>query len=178
MNHSEERLTKAFRNLADTSQRSASPETGTGLKDAFRRHHARRRRMLRLRVAALLICVSLPMGLLVFRKTTVRVASSTPPVSTVAMAPPLVEVSPALTDISVTTPQNKRVTSRTSDFVQLASFDSTISTDDLRLVRVEMPASALRLVGAPIHETLADRRVLADFLVGQDGTAYAVRLVR
>ena len=50
--------------------------------------------------------------------------------------------------------------------------------DELRVVRLEMPGEDLRLVGAAVTEEIARRRVTADFVVGHDGTPYAVRLVQ
>ena len=50
--------------------------------------------------------------------------------------------------------------------------------DELRVVRVQLPASALWQMGAPLNSDTANRRMLADFVVGQDGTPYAVRLVQ
>jgi hypothetical protein len=65
-----------------------------------------------------------------------------------------------------------------NDFVALPSSDQAVRGEELRVIRLELTGRALRLVGAPVSEEIADRRVLADFVVGQDGTPYAVRLVR
>lgn len=50
--------------------------------------------------------------------------------------------------------------------------------EDLQVVRVQLPASALWKMGAPMLADAGERRMTADFVVGQDGTAYAVRLVQ
>jgi hypothetical protein len=47
-----------------------------------------------------------------------------------------------------------------------------------RIVRLEMPASALRMVGFPVSEQIAEQQIVADVAVTQDGTPYALKLVR
>lgn len=63
-------------------------------------------------------------------------------------------------------------------FLALPAYDPTMPKDDLQVVRVQLPASALWKIGAPVPADASERRVMADFVVGQDGTAYAVRLVQ
>jgi hypothetical protein len=46
------------------------------------------------------------------------------------------------------------------------------------VVRVELPRSALMLVGFPVNEDRAFERVRADVLLGQDGQARAVRFIQ
>jgi len=65
----------------------------------------------------------------------------------------------------------------TGDFVALPTFDPAIPVGESRMVRVDMPGSALQLIGYPVDGRLLDRRILTDVLVGQDGMPYAVRLV-
>jgi hypothetical protein len=50
--------------------------------------------------------------------------------------------------------------------------------EELRLVRVRMPRAALASYGIPIDAERLAERVTADFVVGVDGTARAVRFVR
>ena len=64
------------------------------------------------------------------------------------------------------------------DFLALPTYDPTIATDGLRIIRLEGRGSDLRLAGAPVSEELSERRVVADFMVGHDGTPYAVRFVQ
>jgi len=45
------------------------------------------------------------------------------------------------------------------------------------LLRVSLPASAMRSVGLPVREERLDDRVQADVLVGQEGLARAIRFV-
>ena len=63
-------------------------------------------------------------------------------------------------------------------FVALPSFDPAAPTDGLEIVRLEMPATVLRLVGFPIREDVSEYRVVADVLLAQDGTPYALRFVQ
>jgi hypothetical protein len=53
-----------------------------------------------------------------------------------------------------------------------------MTANDWQIVRLELTGAELRMVGAPVTEELADRRVRADFLIGRDGTPYGVRLVQ
>jgi hypothetical protein len=62
-------------------------------------------------------------------------------------------------------------------FIALPSFAFVTPGEDLRAIRVEMPASSLRLLGAQVDEEISTHRVVADLLVGADGTPYAFRLV-
>ena len=62
-------------------------------------------------------------------------------------------------------------------FVELPSFALRAPNEELRIIRVNMPVSSLRLLGAPIDEDSMTRRVTTDLLIGSDGTPYAVRLV-
>jgi hypothetical protein len=66
----------------------------------------------------------------------------------------------------------------TDRFVALPTFDFAIPIDHLEIVRVDLPGRDLRLVGFPVSEEIADRRVVADVLLAQDGTPYALRLVQ
>lgn len=46
------------------------------------------------------------------------------------------------------------------------------------LVRVQLPRSALRVVGLPVNEDRVSESISADVLLGQDGLARAVRFVQ
>jgi len=47
-----------------------------------------------------------------------------------------------------------------------------------RLVRVQLPRSALAAFGLPFNEQLAERPIDADVLLGDDGLVQAVRFVK
>jgi len=178
----EERLSARLRELAASSRQGASPELGPMLKDCFRHHHARRRRVLRLRLAMFAVCV-LTLAL-AFLRTSARKNSeaqtavvhtispeevSMPPqASVLRMSRPIAHAKPSL-------PGNPSVATNT--FVALPSFVMVTAGNELRVVRLEMPGEDLQLVGVPVTEEIARRRVTADFVVGHDGTPYAMRLV-
>lgn len=62
-------------------------------------------------------------------------------------------------------------------FVALPSFAFCAPHEELHVIRVNLPISSLRLLGAPVDEESMTRRVTTDLLIGSDGTPYAVRLV-
>lgn len=62
-------------------------------------------------------------------------------------------------------------------FLALPAFAFVTPEEDLRVIRVEMPVSSLRLLGARVNDELVTQRIVADLLVGADGTPYAFRLV-
>jgi hypothetical protein len=72
----------------------------------------------------------------------------------------------------------KNPASAADRFVALPTFDPAIPIDHSEIVRVDLPGRALRLVGFPVSEEFADRRVVADVVLAQDGTPYALRLVQ
>ncbi|HVF68676.1 MAG TPA: hypothetical protein VM914_13485 [Pyrinomonadaceae bacterium] len=63
----------------------------------------------------------------------------------------------------------------TTEFIQLAGF---AQSEGVHLVRVELPRSALTSFGIPVNADRAGERVKADVLLGEDGTARAIRFVR
>jgi hypothetical protein len=62
-------------------------------------------------------------------------------------------------------------------FIALPSFAFKVAGEELRVVRVEMPVSSLRQLGVRVNDELITRRVIAELLVGPDGTPYAFRLL-
>jgi hypothetical protein len=64
------------------------------------------------------------------------------------------------------------------EFLALPGYDPAIPADELSIVRVRVPASALWQMGAPVSLDSGARKFMADFVVNQDGTPYAVRLVQ
>lgn len=63
----------------------------------------------------------------------------------------------------------------TTEFIPLAGF---AQSEGVHLVRVELPRSALSSFGIPVNAERAGGRVKADVLLGEDGTARAIRFVR
>jgi hypothetical protein len=65
----------------------------------------------------------------------------------------------------------------TTEFVPLPYGDDALIGESARIVRVEMPRSALRMAGFNVAQERANERVQADVLLGADGLAHAVRFV-
>jgi hypothetical protein len=181
------RLAGALKSLADASATGAPPEIGNVLLGAFRRHHARRRAQRRTALAAAIGAVLLPAVLWVAARHPAK-KSAIQPAAPAIVAPPV--EAPAVPAVISVGPrrQVKKQRSRAlvrqtqpaaSDFVVLSSYyDQPVSGEELRIIRLEVTGNALRMVGVPVMEQRENRTVLADFVVGQDGTPYAMRLVR
>jgi hypothetical protein len=183
----DDHLTGALRHLAASSRQGAPAEIGEGLTMAFRRHHARRRLARRMSVVALAACIALLAGLVSMRpahqtprkEQAHEVAASVPDktantarVTTVAVMPVHPAVKPARPKASAI-----RASSR-DEFLALPGYDPAVPADELHVVRVQLPASALWQIGAPVSPDSGARKFMADFVVNQDGTPYAVRLVQ
>jgi hypothetical protein len=181
------RLTEALRHLAASSRQGAPAEIGTGLAMAFRRHHTRRRLVRRTTAAALAACLALIAGLLSIRwphqvqekRQTHEVAASVPvqPPNAFSLAgnaakaarPSALHAKPKA---ATTAAASRR------EFLALPGYDPAVPADELHVVRVQLPASALWQMGAPVSPDSGARKFMADFVVAQDGTPYAVRLVQ
>ena len=85
--------------------------------------------------------------------------------------------------------RNQRLTSSASEdnldeaevvtqFFPLREGEDLTALESVRLVRVELPGSALSEVGLPVDPELANEPVKADVMLGQDGLARAIRFVR
>jgi hypothetical protein len=61
-------------------------------------------------------------------------------------------------------------------FFPLVDFDSPVGRGEL--VRVNLPAAAMRTVGLPVREDRLSERVEADVLVSEDGVATAIRFIK
>jgi len=188
---SEDRLSKALHRLAQESARNTPPDLGSALAGAFRRHHHRRR--VKNSAIVLLAIAFLLSTVWFFPKST-----ATPPTAQNTTKEPAV-TSAGASAVSKDTkterkerPQTAKVASRRrasgektqvaareSGFLPLPSYDPSVAANrDLQIIRVRMPIQDLRLVGAPVNAAMPNRQVLADFVVGQDGTPYAVRLIQ
>lgn len=63
-------------------------------------------------------------------------------------------------------------------FYSLREGEDLAPSENLRMVRVELPSSALGEVGLPIALAAANMSVKADVMLGDDGLARAIRFVR
>ena len=66
----------------------------------------------------------------------------------------------------------------TTEFFPLAHGGGLASGEGGHIVRVELPRTALASFGLPVNVETAGGRVRADVLLGEDGTARAIRFVR
>jgi hypothetical protein len=204
MNPSEEKLSKALRELAAVSPQEAPAEIGMTLASAFRRHHRRRRQGRIASVAALAACLALFVGWRwthnradshtgvsntpqkVQQPATSQVASTLQGGSTGADGAGQVRAQARRGRRSESKPVRRSTPSQAvhaaqppvEQFVVLPLFDPDVPVGQSRMVRLEVPGASLRLVGYPVDEELAERRVVTDILLTQDGTPYAMRLVR
>ena len=194
---SEDRLVGALRRLAEESSRVPSPEVAAGLAAAFRRHH-RRRRTRNAVLVVLAICSLASVALFLTRQEkaapvmvknpsspvtspVVESATPTPASSTMGTANNPGSKKAAQRDVRQRAVRYQTVASQARQslaFLPLPSYDPAVRNDELRIVRVEMPIQDLRLVGAPVAADVPNRQVRADFVVGHDGTPYAVRLIQ
>jgi hypothetical protein len=188
---SEARLTEALRRLAAESPQSAPLAISAELAGKFRRHHARRRLVRRggmlalIGLAAIAVWVwqspgQLHSGRESYAKTPSGPAQENPgvppaPVVAHGSDQPKQKFAPRQARRQAQRPAAVAVS---RPFLPLPAYDPSVPTDDLQVVRVQLPASALWKIGAPVPADAGERRMTADFVVGQDGTAYAVRLVQ
>ena len=179
-------LTGALRHLAASSRQGAPAEIGAGLTMAFRRHHERRKLARRMSAVALAACIALAAGFLSIRsshKTPTKEQAQD--VISIAVQPANAVSAPAHTSepvrSSIKRPKPKVpavMAASRREFLALPGYDPAVPADELHVVRVQLPASALWQMGAPVSPDSGARRFMADFVVAQDGTPYAVRLVQ
>lgn len=187
---SDARLTEALRGLAASSRQGAPAEVGAGLATAFRRHHVRRRLVRRMSVGALVACVALAIGLM---SSGLRSAHQVPAKAIVQPQPSIVPAKgpDVMTTVKAATSSPKPVAQHARppkasnstiasrrQFLALPGYDPAVPADELHVVRVQLPGSALWQMGAPVSPDSGARQFMADFVVSQDGTPYAVRLVQ
>ncbi|HWZ44642.1 MAG TPA: hypothetical protein VNW97_14290 [Candidatus Saccharimonadales bacterium] len=187
----EDWLPEALRELGATSARQAPLHVGVALKSAFARHHAARQRTQRLRVsmagAAMAAMLLLSAGIALFMRgpQTGRPIARQPvapvhPAAAIRLGTALATTASkdAVITFSRPHPRLSRADVASRSFTAMPSYDPHMTNhEDLRVVRLQLSSEALRRVGIRVQEENAERLMLADFVVGQDGTPYAFRLV-
>jgi hypothetical protein len=187
MSEHDEQLSAALRRMSAGAPQWAPPALGEKLKSEFRRHHIRRRRERNARILLIAACLAVSaFTVLELRPRGPKVTAIRSPAE--AAAPQHEDVTSKIPELSAARPKSVRKRalirggkppeSAAERFVALPTFDSTIPIDQLEIVRVNLPGRDLRLVGFPVSEEIADRRVLADVLLAQDGRPFALRLVQ
>lgn len=162
---SEELLSEGLRRLGQSSPQAASPKLERVLVQSFHRRY-RRRRTLRFALAVT-VCLAMVSGLLWWRLVTrnpLQRSASSHRIDQQSSTGPSAE-SHNFGDADAAT------------FVALPSFALSTPDEELRIFRVEMPVSALRLLGARVNDELSTQQIVADILVGADGTPYAFRII-
>ena len=200
MNPQRHTLAESLRELAANSPQ-ASPELGVRLQQAFARHHAQRRLRRRAVFAvSLAACLAIAVAWLRTGKQTQDVRKPGPPAQVAKapvpqpeiVAPKIERPSMSLIASAPVKPRGRaKQRSKTQDhsveavpavtagdFIALPTFDPAVPVGESRMVRMDLPGSALQLIGYPVDGQLLDRRIVADVLVGEDGLPYAVRLVK
>lgn len=183
----EERLSEALRSLGQSVEQSAPPALYGNLAGAFRSHHVRRRRAQRTRIVmAIAACLVISLALLRALRNRPDYTQANRRPARIQLIPPQ-EVETASQEamqasVRATARSHSSTTgltaATTENFLALPTYDPTVATEGLRIIRLEGRGSDLRLAGAPVSEELSERRVVADFMVGHDGTPYAVRFVQ
>ena len=172
---SEDRIVEALRALSEhDASREASPEVEARLRVRFQ---SRRRRSAWGRAAVWATAAAAAM--VVFFVVANRKPPAPAPVHEVARravvaqpeAVPAPTVKAARRVLKSTTRPQEVVT----DFFPL--MDPAPPFERGRLLRVELPASALQMVGLPVREDRLADSVQADILVGEEGLPRAIRFV-
>ena len=161
---SEELLSESLRRLARSGPQAASPELERVLVQSFQRRR-RRRRTLRFALAVT-VCLAIVSGLLwrlVPRNPRER-SGSNQRIGQQSSNEPMLKI-------------HNFGAADAASFVALPSFALSRPDEELRILRVEMPVSALRLLGARVNDELSTQQIVADILVGADGTPYAFRII-
>lgn len=71
-----------------------------------------------------------------------------------------------------------RQSAETSDFMPLPYAEGAPPVTEEQVVRISVPASALQEIGFPVSEPSTSEDVTADILIGEDGIARGIRIVR
>ncbi len=175
MTAKDEQLSRDLRALAELGARGAPASVEAALVFTFRRRKARRRTLTRWAIAV-------AAGLLLVAFLTPRPQQVAPPQPRMAHITPPV-LSPASGSARSSVARHHQRTRRPSAevatrFYPLPDAAALAPFEYGTLVRVQLPRSALRVVGLPVNEDRLSERINADVLLGQDGLARAVRFVQ
>jgi hypothetical protein len=113
---------------------------------------------------------------------------TTPTVSEPAALPPTAAYTPQVArpakPLDETTPRARRgAAAGTREPVEITTeffplMDPAPPFERGQLLRVELPAAAMRMVGLPVREEYLAQRIHADVLVGEEGLPRAIRFVK
>ena len=179
----EEKLTAGLRAWAAASANERAPHrVEEALLETFRRSRAPARRGRGwMPVAA---AGSIAAAVLLFKafapaREAPRVAPPAPaPVETSRVAAPPIEAAPRRAKVRPARRVAQPVPPRAEiDFLPVPQGDGWTPLDGGRLLRVELPRSALRVFGLPMNEERAQEQVQADVMLSHDGLLRAIRFV-
>jgi hypothetical protein len=187
MSRNEQELKDALRALAATGPQEAPADVERVLLDAFRRKQRSRGRVAR--ICGALAGAAVAAGLaLMFRippqppKPEARVTLPAPPPVAAAAPEPIAlapkKVAPRQVRTARPPTPSAIVPEVATNFYSLPDADIFAPVEDATVIRVQLPRSAMRMVGLPVNEERAAERIRADVVLGQDGLARAVRFVQ
>lgn len=172
--NNEQELAAALRALAESDgERQAPPEVELRLREAFRARCARRRwkqaAVWTAAAAAIVVAVvAIP-----------HQGKQPTPVQATTAQPVQVPVAVTVASPPARKHPVRHVRSRPQEIVTdfFPLIEPTPPLGRGELLRVSLPASAMRTVGLPVREDRLSERVEADVLVSEDGLAEAIRFV-
>lgn len=178
MTENELDLIEGLRALAADEPQMASPAVEARLLASFRARVVRKRRVIWGSAAGAMAAAAAVVALMFWssipkQPRIVRSMHAAPQAEEAIMQP---------TPVDSATPQARFAVVRTDDVI--SSFYPVPEAADLpametaMVVRVEMPALSLQLMGVPLGDDLSADPVEADVLLGQDGLARGVRLIQ
>jgi hypothetical protein len=181
---SEQDILAALRALAESDREKEAPgEVEARLRAAFRRKHAAR---LWKRPAVWAMAAAAAGVLMIANYSWQRMAlpPKPPPVTQAPSVAPAPAVPVAEVARVEPKPARRQVAKRgapppreiVTEFFPLVDVAPAFERGEL--VRVNLPASAMRTVGLPVREDRLSDRVQADVLVGQEGMPRAIRFVK
>jgi hypothetical protein len=179
MSPNDEKLGRAFRAVADLDPREAPASVELALLAQFRKRKARR---IQIRWAASIAAVFL---VAVFIPRSKPVPPPAPRLAHIVV-PEFPRVQVPVRSVAARRPRAARRQpgpAQPHDEIATRFYPlqdaATLSPFEYgTLVRIQLPRSALRVVGLPVNEDRLSERINADVLLGQDGLARAVRFVQ
>jgi hypothetical protein len=176
----EKEVLAALRALAESDREKEAPsEVEARLRQAFRQRRGSKRILKRVAVWGLAAAAAVAIVFTNYRRELPR-----EPVRAAEMAPSVETSSPEQQVVPVVAGRVRkpapvgRVARReiVTEFFPLMDVAPPFERGEL--VRVNLPASAMRTVGLPVREDRLADRVDADVLVGEEGLARAIRFVK
>jgi hypothetical protein len=175
---SEDHVQAALQTLAaHDCVREASEETETRVLQAFRR---RKRRKVMARAAAwtLAAAATVAAGFYSIPRRPASPAVVARPAPQLAAVTAPAEPAPEPAPVRRSPPAARSNAPREVVTPFFPLMDTTAPIDRGLLLRVTVPAGAMRAVGLPVNEDRINDRVQADVLVGEEGLARAIRFVK